>query len=96
MLELADYVGGLPAGCALWRSIGGPLAWSEQMHMLNLIDYRLAIANWFQTEDAKRKKNRPKLQTPPPFAHEKRAEQSRESARATAWEQRQLRRQPDQ
>lgn len=92
LIELCDYVGNLPAGCAMWQSIGGPMAWSEQMHLLNLIEYRVRVADWRQTQDGQKNRNQPKLQTPPPYAHEKRAEQTRQSARAAAWERRQARR----
>lgn len=89
--ELCDYVAELPAGCALWQAVGGPMAWSEQVYLLHWVDYRLRVADWRQTKDGQANRNQPKAPTPPPYAFEKRVEESRQSARAQAWEQRQTR-----
>lgn len=89
--ELGDLVAALPAGCALWQSVGGPMAWSQEMHLLNLIEYRMNVSNWFQTKDGQSGRNQPKPPSYPPYAHEKRADESRQSARAEAWARRQAR-----
>lgn len=91
VLELADLVAFLPDGCALWQSVGGPRAWSPETHLLNLVEYRLRILDWRKTQDGSKGKNQPKLHKAPPLAHETQAEQSKESARARAWEARQER-----
>lgn len=92
-LELADLVAFLPDGCALWRSTGGPRAWSEETHLLNLVEFRLRVLDWRKTSDAKTGNRKPELHKPPAHALEKRSEQSKQSTRAAAWEARQNRRQ---
>lgn len=80
----------------MWQSIGGPMAWSEQIHMLNIMEFQLRVANWRNTEEGQKNRNPPKVQTPPPYSHEKRAEETRQSAKSAAWEARQARtRQPE-
>lgn len=91
-LELADLVAFLPDGCALWQSVGGMRAWSAETHLLNLVEFRLRVLDWRETKDGSAGKNQPKLHKPPPLAHEKQAEESKQSTRATAWEARQARR----
>lgn len=71
VLELADLVAWLPPGCALWRSVGGPLAWSEETHLLNLVEHRLRVLAWLKTKDAKAGKNRPKPLDAPKYAGDK-------------------------
>lgn len=90
-LELADLVGFLPDGCALWRSTGGPRAWSEETHLLNLVEYRLRLLVWQKTEAGRKGNQKPELTKPPAHALEKRSEQNKQSIRATAWEARQAR-----
>ena len=75
VLDLAGMVVWLSPGCALWRSVGGPLAWSEETHLLNVVEFRLRTLVWMQTEDAKKGRNRPK----PPEAPKYAGELSRES-----------------
>lgn len=60
MLETAELLTWLPAGAALWRSIGGDLAISEEAHQLRFIEYRLRVLAWQQTKDGKDGRNRPK------------------------------------
>lgn len=40
-VELANLVEHLPAGCAFWQSFGGPLAWSDEQHILTRVEFRL-------------------------------------------------------
>lgn len=82
--DLADIVAWLPPGCALWRSVGGPLALSEEAHLLRDVDFRLRELAWLQSEDGRKGRNRPKPLQPVPFAHETNAEQAREDAKYAA------------
>ncbi len=82
---LAEYTAELPPGCALWRSIGGPLAWTTEATVLHALDYRLQVLAWMQTEDSRKNRNRPEPHQPPAFAHEKRADEQRYASRAAAW-----------
>jgi hypothetical protein len=91
-LELADLVAYLPDGCPLWQSVGGPRAWSPETHLLNLVEFRLRVLDWRKTNDGKHGHKAPKLHKPPPLAHEKQAEQTKQATRAAAWEARQRRR----
>lgn len=91
-LELADLVAFLPDGCALWQSVGGPRAWSAETHLLNQVEFRLRVLDWRKTKDGSGGKNPPKPHKSPALAHEARAEESKQSTRAAAWEARQRRR----
>jgi len=77
--ELADLVHHLPPGCALWRSTGGPLAWTDETHTLVGALHRLEILAWQQTEDGHKGRKMPTPIEPPPLAHER--EEAEEAAR---------------
>lgn len=84
-LELADLVGALPDGCALWQSIGGPRAWSQETQMLAVIEYDLRILQWQNNQG---KGQRPKPPQPPQYAGEERVEDARMRAKAERWKAR--------
>lgn len=92
LLELAELVAWLPPGSALWRSIGGPPAWSDETRMLSYVDLHVRELAWMQTEDAKKKRNQPKLLDPPPFAFEREKDAKRASAKYEAMQRRTARR----
>lgn len=85
LLDLADLVAGLPPGCALYRAIGGPLAWSDEVHMLAAVEFRLRVLAWQKTDDGSRGRNQPKPIDPPKSVYEKQAEQRELSRRAQAY-----------
>lgn len=89
--ELASLVAWLPPGCALWRSTGGPLAWSGEVHTLNLVEYRLRELAWMQSKDAATGKNRPKPPDVPKYAHERDSEDAGARRKADAYRRRKLR-----
>ncbi|WP_420896778.1 DUF5361 domain-containing protein [Microbacterium oxydans] len=91
VLELAGRVAHLPPGCALWRATGGPLAWTDETHMLSRVDYGVRVLAWMKTEDGQKGRNAPKPEEPPTVAGEVRAEEERMNARAEAWTARQAR-----
>lgn len=66
--RLADMVAALPAGCAFWKSVGGPLAWSDTEHMMAILDYRLRELQWLTAGNKSAK--RPEPPKMPPYAHE--------------------------
>ncbi|GAA4774657.1 hypothetical protein [Microbacterium gilvum] len=74
MFELSDLVQWLPAGCAFWRSFGGPAAVTEQTRAIQMLDYSVRVAD-YHARHGKGKK--PKPPQDPPFAHEKRAQQEK-------------------
>lgn len=74
--DLADMVAWLPAGCAFWRSVGGPMSLSEGDHLARLIDYRLRLLVWMKTEDAQHKRNQPKPPEQIPYSGESVQEQA--------------------
>lgn len=79
--ELADLTAELPAGCAFWQSVGGPLSWSPEMHLLAQIDHGIRAMAWQQHG----KGNRPKPLQPPPYAGALRAEEARMAEKAARW-----------
>lgn len=89
VLEIADLVAHLPPGCALWRAAGGPLAWSDDVHMLARVDYGVRVLAWMKTEDGAKGRNAPKPEEPPVPGNEAKAEEARMNARAEAWAARQ-------
>lgn len=92
LTELADAVRWLPPGCALWRATGGPLAWSDELHMLVGMEFRLRRLEWMQTKNAQSGRNAPKALTPPPYARDATVKAEKSGARADAWKRRQARR----
>ena len=91
LLELADLVAHLPPGCALWRAAGGPLAWSDEVHMLAKVEHGLRVLAWQKTEDGSKGRKPPKPLEPPTPAGQVRATVEAQSAKAKAWEERQAR-----
>lgn len=91
VLELADLVTHLPPGCALWRAAGGPLAWSDEVHMLARVDYGVRVLAWMKTEDGSKGSNPPKPEEAPTPGNQVKAEEARMNARAEAWAARQER-----
>jgi hypothetical protein len=87
--ELGDLVAGLPHGCALWRAAGGPIALTDEAHLLREAIYRLEVIDW---HNAGSKGTAPKRIELPRPAHEVRAEQAKQNAKAEQWAARQKRR----
>src|SRR5699024_7976653 len=81
--DLADLVAWLPPGCALWRDTGGPLAWSEEVRMLSVVELRLRQSQWQAAGD--RMKPQPEQWEPPPFKSDQRAKQVRTDRRAVRY-----------
>lgn len=65
--RLAELVANLPAGCAFWRSYGGPLAWTLEAHLLAAVEFRLKALEF---QGAGQKGPKPKALQHPPFASE--------------------------
>lgn len=84
-LELAELTAALPLGCAFWRSTGGPLAWSQEAHMLNDIRFLLRVAVWQQTKDAEHGRNRPEPTPYPAWKFEQEVKESRAERKLKAW-----------
>ncbi|AQX79652.1 hypothetical protein BWO91_06310 [Plantibacter flavus] len=91
IIELADYAANLTPGCALWRAIGGPNAWSPEMHLLNHIEWRLQILDWRKTKAGREGRNQPKLSKPPAYAHEASPDNAHTERQAAAYQRRQAR-----
>lgn len=75
--ELGELVAALPAGCAFWASVGGPLAWSDTEHMLARVELRLRELLWQGAGNKGAPK--PEPMKPPPFAAEAGIEQKKVS-----------------
>jgi hypothetical protein len=93
LTEVADYVAGLPNGCALWRATGGPIALSDEGHFLREAIYRLEVIDWHANQSKGQAPTRIELPRP---AHEVRAEEAKNSAKAQNYARRQARRKREQ
>lgn len=89
LTDFSDLVAWLPRGCQLWKSMGGPLAWTDETEMLALAEYHLRVAAWRQTANGQSGRNAPKPLQHPPFAHEARIDSDAALSRAEAWRRRQ-------
>ncbi|MDF2578434.1 MAG: hypothetical protein K0S49_13 [Microbacterium sp.] len=87
--ELGDLVEHLPPGCALWRVTGGAIALTTEAHLLREAIYRLEVIDWHAHTP---KSAAPKRIDLPRPAHEVRAEEAKQTAKAKAWADRQARR----
>jgi len=92
VIALAEYTAWLPPGCALWRAIGGPPAWSDETRLLTYVDLHVRELAWMQTKDAKEGRNRPKPVEPPAFAPDREREAERAAAKYEAMQRRAARR----
>lgn len=88
MRELADLVGNLPPGCALWRATGGAIALSEESMLLREAIFRLEVLDWRETGQQGAAPKRIDL---PPSVHEVEAVQAKQNAKALAYAERQAR-----
>lgn len=86
-LELADLVWEMPDGCALWQSVGGPRAWSQETQMLSRVEYGVRHLQWMQ--QGKKNAKKPKPIEPPDYAASAEAEEVRMSAKGDRWAARQ-------
>lgn len=87
--DAADLVAWLPAGAALWASMGGPASVSMETEILRWVDYRLKVLAWQPTKDGREGRNQPKPPQKLKAARERDAEADQVSARAAAWQRRQ-------
>jgi hypothetical protein len=92
VLELADLVANLPPGCALWRAAGGPLAWTDEVHMLARVEHGVRVLAWMKTEDGAKGRKFPEAAEPPLASGEVKQEEARMEQKADAWLLRQQRR----
>lgn len=78
----------LPPGSMTWRETGGPLAWSDEIHMLAEVEHAARVLAWMKTEDGAKGRRAPKRIEPPAPAHERRAEEDVIARRAARWQAR--------
>ena len=86
VMEAADLVSWLPAGSAMWRSVGGPAALSDETRELRDVKFLLRIVDWRLRQS---KGTAPKPDPAPKWAHEKAAEDERVQRKAEAYLRRQ-------
>lgn len=84
----AVYAAHLPAGSATRRKLGGDQAWSDDMHLLSLIEHGVRVLAWQKTEDAQRKRHFPEPLEPPRPLTEVRAAEEREAVKARKFRER--------
>lgn len=90
--ELGELAWYLPPGCAMWKSIGGPMAWSDTVAELKQVNFHLRVIAWQKTEDAKHRRNVPEMEAPPAYAFEHRREDQAIERRAAKFLARQRKR----
>lgn len=78
--EAADLVAWIPSGAALWRSIGGPAAWSDETRALMDVEFQVRVLDWHLARRGRGKKPQPIK--PPPYAHEKRRAEAKQARKA--------------
>lgn len=65
VLEASDYARHLPPGSAVWRELGGPNAWTDEVHMLSVVEHNTRILWWLKTKDGSKGGDPPKMLEPP-------------------------------
>ncbi|WP_121688144.1 hypothetical protein [Mycetocola lacteus] len=88
LTELADLVSYLPAGSALWQSVGGPLAISDAIRAGQAVAHTIQMVAW---SEGGRKGPKPEIAAPPPYAHERREQERVMTRKAEAYRRRQQR-----
>lgn len=81
--ELAEFVDAMPDGCAYRREIGGERAWTVAEQLAVASEYHQRAANWLQTKDGSRGRNRPKPIPPPKGKYDEEREAQRQDAKET-------------
>jgi hypothetical protein len=76
--ELARH---LPPGAAVFREMGGPMAWSDEVHMGAAIEYAVRALHWAQTPDASTT-DPPMPLEPPASEFEERQQQHQDARKA--------------
>lgn len=71
---MADLVENLPPGCALWRATGGPMSWTQDMHLLAAVKHGLDVLAWQNAHG--KKSDYPKLIPYPEYEGEGRAKEA--------------------
>ena len=87
--DLADLVAWFPAGCAFWRSVGGPASWSPEERALYGLDFQVRVLDYRMRQS---KGEKPKPYPEPEYASQRRAESQKQNRKAAAY----LRRQQNQ
>lgn len=96
LLELADLVVWLPAGCALWQSMGGPASISLETEQLRWVIFRLEALAWMQTKDAKDGRNKPSPPQKLLYESEREEIAAKDAAKGSAWQRRNAKRMQQQ
>lgn len=90
-IRAANLAVNLPPGSMLWRAIGGPLAWTDEMHMLSRQEHALRVLAWQKTKSAETGRDFPEPIEPPESSVQKRADEAKLDRRARAFLRRQQR-----
>lgn len=84
--DVADLVAWLPAGCALWLSVGGPASKAQDVRQLESVAYLLQVLAY---QNAGGKGRKPEPPKDPEWAHEREARENAQNAKAAAYLRRQ-------
>lgn len=89
--HLAALVVHLPPGAMVWRSSGGPYAWTDDMYLLAGIENAVRVVAWQKTKAGHDNRDAPKLIEPPKSEFERQAEIARLEKKARRFLHRQAR-----
>lgn len=84
-LRLAEFMAALPPGCAFWRAVGGPMAWTVEQHTLAAVEFRLKALEY---QGAGQRGPKPKALQHPPYSAAKTTEQEVFDRRARLFRER--------
>lgn len=90
-IRAANLAVNLPPGSMLWRAVGGPLAWTDEMHLLARQEHALRVLAWQKTKAAENGQGFPDPIEPPGSVLARRAEEAKLDRRARAFLRRQQR-----
>lgn len=63
--RLAGLAAHLPPGSAVWRALGGPQAWTDEVWMLAQVEYATRVVAWQKTKAAQSGRDKPEPLKPP-------------------------------
>lgn len=77
LFEASDLAAYLPPGSAVWRAEGGPMAWTDETHMLSAVEYNTHILYWMKTKDGSKGNKPPTPHQPPKSKSQEAADEAR-------------------
>lgn len=66
LFEATSLAHSLPPGSAVWRAEGGYMAWTDEAHILSVVERNTHLVWWLKTKDGQRKGAKPPKPLEPP------------------------------